>query len=359
MKIIHVAAVELSTSTGMGRIAIEWKNGFERAGHFFLHIGPKEVGNYYHSLLFGWFVRRYIKKSDLSPDLILAHEPVSGFLKFKKIPLMVFSHGIEKRDWEEKIFFKYDTISIKAHFLPPVLRFFSNSIGFKKASAILVSNATDKAYLEKRYPKQKNKIYIFKNGIYHLEASNSNNKNTNSIIILFNGSWINRKGIKIIQESCNKLLKAFPNIILRIAGGGFDENYIKSFFDAKIHGQIQIIGKFDNVNEYKIYTDAKIFILASYFEGQSLALAQAMYMGLCPIVSDNSGQLDLVKDEFNGLVFKTGSSAELLHKLERLIHTPELISKFANNAHREVKFDTWEKVSEELVQHVVSVISNE
>ncbi|MEW6558324.1 MAG: hypothetical protein AB1349_13420, partial [Elusimicrobiota bacterium] len=46
--ILHVAQIEISEESGMGRVAWHWRNEFERRGYEFLHIGPKEVGRILH-----------------------------------------------------------------------------------------------------------------------------------------------------------------------------------------------------------------------------------------------------------------------------------------------------------------------
>ncbi len=97
--ILHIANITIGSQSGMGRIAMEWQKAFRSRGHQFMHISQQESGNALHPLLFGWKIRKHILKMECKPSLILAHEPLAGWLKFDGIPLVSFSHGVEERAW--------------------------------------------------------------------------------------------------------------------------------------------------------------------------------------------------------------------------------------------------------------------
>ncbi|MEN9600282.1 MAG: hypothetical protein RL596_2606 [Bacteroidota bacterium] len=351
MHIVHVAAIELSPNSGMGRIAFEWKKAFEQQGIKFTHIGWKELSRSAHPLLFGWHVRKFIIQNKLKPNLILAHEPTGGFLKFKNVPLVVFSHGVEERNWQIKKKYDFEPLSWKAKLLPVLFRFYSNTIGFKKANKILLSNQTDKNFLTNYKRIQASKIHIFKNGFHKYPGKTK--YNFSHIGCLFNASWIERKGIQLLIPVFNSLLKKYPELFLYIAGTNKNASDLLANFDAAIYAQIIIFPKFSASDEHLIYKQTSIFILPSYFEGQSLALSQAMYMGLCPVVADNCGQIDLVHHGQNGLLFQTGDQCDFQSQVEALINNPKLIAQYGESAFNTVQSSTWEAVSNEVVQFVL------
>lgn len=353
MLIVHIARIRLDYRSGMGRISSMWKIAFQRMGYEFLHIGIDEVAQDVHPNLWGFYVQKYIKKMKIRPDVVLVHEPYGGFFLSKHYKTVVFSHGIEERAWLEQMKFRFQKRTLKSYLLPSRLRFLSNNRGLKYANLLLLSNATDKLYLEEKgftLPLKQ----IFKNGYY--PYSNSITSSSLSYTILFNGTWIERKGIEIIYQGFNKLLLTHPQIQLILAGTAFDENYVIAGFHPDVRHLVSIIPTFTEEEEADLYSKSSIFILPSYFEGQSLALTQAMAMGLCPVVSDNSGQIDFVKHRENGLLFETGNAESLYNQLVFLIENEHLIQQYGSEARSSVEHLAWEKVSSDVVSAVESIL---
>lgn len=352
MLIVHIARIRLDYKSGMGRISSMWKNAFQRMGYDFLHIGMDEVPQDVHPNLWGLYVRNYIKKMNIHPDIVLVHEPYGGFFLSNFYKTVVFSHGIEERAWLEQKRYNFQSRTLKSYLLPYRLRFFANNRGLKYAHLLLLSNETDKRYLDKKgvtIPMKQ----VFKNGYYSFGDVMTLDRTNHTI--LFNGTWIERKGVNIIYQVFNKLLSAHPAIRLILAGTAFDEKYIIAGFHCDVRDQISIIPTFTEEEEAGLYSQSSIFILPSYFEGQSLALTQAMAMGLCPVVSDNSGQIDFVKHQENGLVFETGNAESLYKQLIFLIENEHLIQQYGNKARQSVADLEWDKVAEEVVRTVVSI----
>lgn len=348
MTIVHVASVELNTNGGMGRIASEWKLAFEKQGFEFIHIGWKELGKTTHPLLFGWKVRQYLLKHKIKPDFFLVHEPAAGFLYFRSIPLIVFSHGIEEIAWKQKIQFKYELLGWKSKFLPSAIRFYSNNYGFKKANKILLSNNSDKDYLINKKEIDPSKIIIFKNGYHDFVMAKSNH--SSNVICLFNASWIERKGIKLLVDAFNHLLTKYNFLKLRLAGTGMKADELFPKFNSSVKKQIEVVSNFTTEEEANIYADTSIFVLPSFFEGQSLALTQAMAMGLCPVAANNSGQSDLIQYEVNGLLFETGNTEQFIFQIEKLINDRSLILTLGDKAKQSVQAFKWETVTKKLLE---------
>jgi len=124
---------------------------------------------------------------------------------------------------------------------------------------------------------------------------------------------------------------------------------IYSRFHEEVRSRITIVSSFSAAEEALLYNEAQVFIMPSFFEGQSVALTQAMAMGLCPVVSDNSGQKDFVTDQQNGIVFKTGNANDMLEKIEWLLQNKDKISILGKNARESVRLLTWENAAKDVV----------
>lgn len=352
MVVVHIACINLSSDSGMGRIAVNWKKAFEAAGHQFIHIGMKEV-KAGHVILWGRHALAYCKKNAIYADVWLVHEPFGGFFRSMSGKLVVFSHGIEERAWLIQEQYKFHQRTIKSFFLPKQIRFFSNNKGLKAADLVLLSNSSDKIYLEQKGFKHSKKM-IFRNGYSSFQRTNQLKSLYPSILI--NGTWISRKGIDVIYKAFNKLLKTYPQLQLILAGTEFDEKFVLAGFQPELRLSVSVIPRFTEDQEASLYSQSSIFILPSYFEGQSLALTQAMAMGLCPVVSDNSGQIDFVKHRDNGLLFETGSAESLYNQLVFLINNEYLIQQYGSEARRSVEHLAWEKVASDVVSAVESIL---
>ncbi len=347
--ILHTANIKLNTETGMGRIACEWEKAFTKNGYKFVHIEPTLLSKPYHPLLMGKAFRNYILKNRMKPKLILSHEPLAGFLKFKGVPLVVFSHGVEERNWLVNKSHSFNKLSLKARLLPEVLRFYPNNKGFEQADYILLSNSTDKNYLLEKGISS-DKINIFSNGYYNMPAIDCDK----GVHLIYNGTWLPRKGIQLIYDAVNFLFDRHREVALTIIGSSVDDGTVLSGFSEHLHSRIKIIPSFKAADEETYLRCANIFLLPSFFEGQSLALTQAMSIGLCPVVSDNSGQIDLVKHRQNGLLFETGNSGDFIKKLEELIDNPSLIRLLGEYAQKSVRHLSWANVTNDLISNILS-----
>ncbi len=82
----------------------------------------------------------------------------------------------------------------------------------------------------------------------------------------------------------------------------------------------------ETLHYIKLFT---IKILPSTIEGLSQALLEAMALGVPVIATGFAGNLDLIRDGENGLLFEHKNICQLAEKIEMLIHQPKLREKFA------------------------------
>ena len=360
MKIVHVASIELTEQTGMGRIACNWKKAFERQGHTFIHVGNKECSKAFHNILWGKQAANYLKTKGIKPDLILVHEPASGYFFDFGVPVVLFSHGIEARGWKVEAQFNYRNQTLKSWFLPDYFRYKANATGLKKADKLLLSNSEDVDFAMSNFNRKINDVIIFKNGYYAENIPKKDTPQYPPVTFLFNASWLERKGKGDMIAAFVQLQKAFPNQWkLILAGIGNHKSAILSEFPSDLHQNLDIIPFFSQAEETALYERSDVFVLPSYFEGQSLALTQAMASGLCCVCSDNCGQRDFIKHQENGLLFKTGNATDLANQFKSLLKNPALITTYAKHAKQTVKGYTWDKVGQEIVDICTQLVVNQ
>ncbi|WBL26393.1 glycosyltransferase family 4 protein [Zunongwangia sp. HGR-M22] len=360
LTILHVADIKLDPFSGMGRIAYFWKKAFEEAGHEFIHLGKEEVKTNHPSQFpkqaYKLFRLKYAAKK---PDVILAHEPVSGIFIGKNIPVALFSHGIEQREWNlrNKAYKQFhDPVSFKSKILFPVWRLVNCNKGLKKANLLLLSNKEDQSYGIQKYNRKFNDIVIFRNGVKEDFLANCITKEKNGeCVIGFAATWIKRKGTGLITKVAKKLADQDINVKWLLFGTVFPKEDILKEFPTELHSKIDIVSTFNEYEEKSLYEKCDIFILPSFFEGQSLALLQGMASGLCCITSDNCAQLDLIQHRINGLLFKTGDFENLSDQIELAINNPKFRNKLGENARESVIDRKWNVVSKEVVRQIEQI----
>lgn len=79
-----------------------------------------------------------------------------------------------------------------------------------------------------------------------------------------------------------------------------------------------------------------VFVLPSRSEAFSNSLLEAMSSGCCVIASRVGGNVEMVRDGFNGLLFDPGSPESLVASMRQVIDDPALRQSLAANARQEV-----------------------
>jgi glycosyltransferase involved in cell wall biosynthesis len=90
---------------------------------------------------------------------------------------------------------------------------------------------------------------------------------------------------------------------------------------------------------------ADVIVRPSFSEGMPLSLLEAMATRVSLVVSDIPGNNDLIRDGENGLLFPAGNVERLVEQLNRLVRSPELRRKLAENAWRDAQQYTWERTA--------------
>lgn len=109
-----------------------------------------------------------------------------------------------------------------------------------------------------------------------------------------------------------------PSIHLVICGDGEEREYLSNLAkELGIESQILFLGKRSDMKE--LYAMADIFVMASYREGLSRSIMEAMASGLPCIVSDIRGNRDLVENNINGFVFKPQSIYDFIAAWNKML----------------------------------------
>ncbi|MFP4401632.1 MAG: glycosyltransferase [Candidatus Nanoarchaeia archaeon] len=126
------------------------------------------------------------------------------------------------------------------------------------------------------------------------------------------------------QKNHFALLEAFCNVeghLILLNDGAYRREIEMKIDELNLSKRVHVLGKRDDV--ISILQESDVFVLASFTEGMSNALLEAMAMSLPCVVSDIEQNNVLIKDE--NMRFKT--SHELREKLLKLYEHPSLREK--------------------------------
>jgi len=357
--IVHVSEVNISPESGMGRVEYYWKQAFERAGYEFIHIGAKEVGRLRHPSLFPSAAWKYYKQLNSSPTAFIVHEPASGSFVKRGIPCFLESHGVERRYWEAQLDGSIPVsdgrvISAKTKLLFPLWRLRNCDKGLKRAEKLLLINSDDTAFVKNRYKRKEEDILIFKNGIRPVAKPMSTGRER--FTVLFNGSWIGRKGVQVLVKAAQSLHEKGLTVHYLLIGTGKEEAVVLNDWPPQLHSYVTIVPHFKQEEEPALLASADLFVLPSYFEGQPLSLLQAMAAEKCCIATNCCGQKDIIENNQTGFLFPPGDENALALAIGNCYANPGLVARIGNNAKEQVQHRTWENVSDEVVKYVTGYL---
>ncbi len=125
-------------------------------------------------------------------------------------------------------------------------------------------------------------------------------------------------------------------IVMLFAGSGSEMDALKQY--AREHSVKAIFTGFITPEELgHAYAASDLYVHTALFEPHSLAVSEAIYMGLPVIVSDTIGSYgcnDDVRPGINGFVYKWGDLNELERLIKLLCNDQQLRAEFGENSRR-------------------------
>ncbi len=160
------------------------------------------------------------------------------------------------------------------------------------------------------------------------------------------------KGHKYLIEAFAKVKNHDWNLC--IIGGGSQLKYLQHLAK-KLGLQDRIHFKGHLFDLSKEFSSSQIYVLPSIKEGFPNSLIEAMSVPLACISGDYfEGEHDLVKHEFNGLLFKPQNVDELANAISRLIDDEDLRIKLAENAKKVRENLAFDVVAKQLKEFILS-----
>lgn len=158
-----------------------------------------------------------------------------------------------------------------------------------------------------------------------------------NIILGFAGRLSKDKGIDLLFEAFNTLVKDYPSLRMVIAGPIIEENlFSREWLHQLYHNEkISYLGKLHELTAF--YGTIDILVLPSLREGFPNVLIEAAAMEIPVIASDIPGCRDAVLPGINGELFEKENLNGLVSVLKKLIEQPQLRQQYGTNGRAFVK----------------------
>lgn len=151
----------------------------------------------------------------------------------------------------------------------------------------------------------------------------------------------NRTLINAISKIAN------PNIKLILCGDGDEMTELKELTKfLLVDNRVFFLGRRDDMNE--IYEAVDVLAMASFREGLSRTIMEAMSHGLPCIVSNIRGNVDLIENMVGGFLCKTTDASAYAEKFNLLANDKDLREKMGKNNLHTIKKYSIETVTEEM-----------
>ncbi|MDH4330661.1 MAG: glycosyltransferase family 4 protein [Candidatus Moranbacteria bacterium] len=337
--------VDLVTSSVDEKYHLEEISGNVRVHR--LPIGKNESNLHFQSqkdlLVYTWKAYFFSKKLIKEKEYDLTHSfftvpcgAVSWLLWMQyKIPYAISLRGSDVPGYSDRFGFIYKTLS-----------FFIKHI-WNKAEVVVSNSQGLKELAHKTDPEQE--ISVIYNGVdtekFKPEFSK---RDQDKILITMGGTRItHRKGIKHLIEAIDLLKDKYPDVVMEVMGEGNAKKELEDQVDELgLNDRVKFWGVTSKKEMPTCYQRADIFVLASFNEGMSNAMLEALAAGL-PIVSTRTGGAEeLLGDGENGYFIEKKNSKDLAEKLEKIISDKELRLQMGQKSREKALEMSWEKVAQ-------------
>jgi len=300
--------------------------------------------DHYPSSLVSFLPYRGKLKSRLSFIIIF----ILGFFPLRKIlkenkPDFLIIHLITSLPLVLLFFFKFDTkfiLRISGYPKMNFLRKFLWKLTLKKIYLITCPTENTLEYIKSLNLVDNSKIKLLYDPIINVKEINKkkNEKIDYNNFYLAAGRLTKQKNFMFLCRAFKEIIEENDQIKLLIAGNGEEEIKLKEFIRKNnLENNITLLGYIDNIFPY--FKNSMGFILTSLWEDPGFVLIEASYCRTSILTSNAwPGPVELIKDDFNGVVFENNDINNFLEKFKYFEKTKQADRLKLNNLKLSKKF---------------------
>ena len=315
------------------------------------------VGEWHNHKNFGNFI-------NLTNNKIYNFLPKNGFIKSRFTYLIIFLYSFlpllrllkkEKPDYLVvqlitslpiilNLLFNFNTkLILRISGFPKMnfLRIFLWRIASQKIYKVTCPTPGTYDYLKQLNILSDNKIHILYDPIINVKEALTKRKEKNveyKNYFLAAGRLTKQKDFNFLCKATKDILKNNKDLKILIAGVGEEKSKLMKYVNNNnLQKNIIFLNYVDNIYPYFFY--ARAFILSSLWEDPGFVLIEAAFSRTLVLSNDSKpGPKDLIKDNYNGIVYKKKSIESFHEKFDQVLKNTNRKTLIYNNLKNVRKF---------------------
>jgi glycosyltransferase involved in cell wall biosynthesis len=150
--------------------------------------------------------------------------------------------------------------------------------------------------------------------------------------ILYMGRMTAKKGVYDFLAAVDQLNHQGVDFEAIVCGTGEEEAVRRYLEEHRLSSLVALAGWVTGDDKRAVLESAAVFVLPSYFEGQPMAVLEAMACGTPVVCTRVGGVPDVIIHEQDGLLVEAGDVTELAIAILRLLNDPPLRDELASCA---------------------------
>lgn len=227
-------------------------------------------------------------------------------------------------------------------------------------TALLSVSKPMEADMRRLFPDQR--IFTHHNGI-NIESVPDNLQRSpdlkDKFIFLAVALFAERKGVPLLIKAFGAIADQYPHAVLRIIGGGPEEDLIKETIQTlNLEQQVQLIGKRPHEVVLEEMYLADCFALVGWNEPFATVYLEAMAAGK-PIISCSDGGInDVVDHGQEAFIVPPKDQAAATKALQFMLDNPDAVQEMGRKAKYRIESSlTWDVKTQQLIEHFEAALA--
>lgn len=220
-----------------------------------------------------------------------------------------------------------------------------------RANRIIALSKSEAVALSSIYGCDNRKIIVAPNGVddVFFEIPSLNIKVSHPMSVLHVGRSCRQKGVDILLDAVERVMKSGIFVPIRIVGGPYGEPEFDKLLETQIQRAslmniVERIGEVSHDHIPSLLSNSFIYAQPSRYESQGVALLEAMAAGRIVVASDLPAIREYIRHGENGFLVEPEKPQALADTLQSILTNPELALPVARAARETAREYTWERM---------------
>jgi glycosyltransferase involved in cell wall biosynthesis len=177
---------------------------------------------------------------------------------------------------------------------------------------------------------------------------------------LYVGQLIPRKGINLLLQACDRLLRrGVESFCLNVVGTGHASEELRNeAASLGLESYVHWVGAVNYGDLGAYYKSCDVFVFPTMEDTWGMVVLEAMVFGKPVLCSKYAGSREMVEHGANGFVFDPLCVDELANYMERLVREPTLVNSFGLQSRKRIAAHTPEQSAKSLSALVEQVMGH-